>query len=269
MKTAIAIYTIWYRDMLRFWRNKTRMLGSIMFPLVFLAVFGSGLSRSMGMLAPGVDFAKFMFPGIIGMTVVMSGFMSGISMVWDREFGFLKEVLVAPISRVAVAGGKTLAGATIATVQSIIIMALAPLVGVTLTPLVVIELLGLTFLVALMVSSMGILISSRIKSMEAFQVVMQMVTFPMMFLSGVFFPVNNVPDWLAVLVRLNPASYAIDPIRQTVLQTVQLPPGVPGLSSLGLTVFGHTMTVWEDVGVVAVLAAVLIAAAMWSFSIQD
>ncbi|MEE9583318.1 MAG: ABC transporter permease, partial [Dehalococcoidales bacterium] len=117
-----AVYTIWYRDILRFWHDKMRMVSSIVFPLLFLFIFGSGLSRSIGSISPGVDFIQFMFPGIIGMTVLMSSFMSGISVVWDREFGFLKEVLVAPISRASVAIGKTLGSATIALLQGVLIL---------------------------------------------------------------------------------------------------------------------------------------------------
>ena len=134
MNNLRGIYTIWYRDLLRFWRDKMRMVTALAFPLLFLIVFGSGLSASMGMLAPGVDFSKFIFPGIIGMTVLITSFMSGVSVVWDREFGFLKEVLVAPISRVAVAAGKTLGGATIALIQGIIILLFAPLFGLTISP---------------------------------------------------------------------------------------------------------------------------------------
>lgn len=133
MNNLRGIYTIWYRDLLRFWRDKIRMVTSLAFPLLFLIVFGSGLSGTMGMLAPGIDFSKFMFPGIIGMTVLMTSFISGVSVVWDREFGFLKEVLVAPISRVAVAAGKTLGGATIALIQGIMILLFAPIFGLTLS----------------------------------------------------------------------------------------------------------------------------------------
>jgi len=141
MNNLWGIYTIWYRDLLRFWRDKMRMVTSLAFPLLFLVVFGGGLSGAMGMLAPGVDFSKFMFPGIIGMTVLMTSFISGVSVVWDREFGFLKEILVAPISRVSVAAGKTLGGATIALIQGGIILAFAPLFGVTFPPIILLQLL--------------------------------------------------------------------------------------------------------------------------------
>jgi ABC-2 type transport system permease protein len=183
-----GIYTIWYRDLLRFWHDKMRMLGTIILPLLFLFVFGSGLSASMGLLGPGIDFAQFMFPGIIGMTVIMNSFMGGISVVWDREFGFLKEVLVAPINRSSVTIGKMLGSATIALIQGTIILIFAPVIGVSLSGWMILKLLPLMFLLAACLGSFGVLLGTRIKSMEAFQAIMPMLMFPMIFLSGVFFP---------------------------------------------------------------------------------
>ena len=238
------------------------MVGAITFPMLFLVVFGSGLSGTMGMLAPGVNFSKFIFPGIIGMTVLMASFTAGVSVVWDREFGFLREVLVAPISRVAVAVGKTLGGATIALIQGIVILLFAPIFGVTLPLGVVLKLLPVMFLVAFALSAMGILLASRIKSMEAHQVVMQFLMFPMVFLSGVFFPVSNLPFWMGVLVKVNPATYGVDPIRQLVL-------GPQPTTLLDLTVLGHTMSIAEDLMVVAAFGVVMAVLAMWSFNIQE
>jgi ABC-2 type transport system permease protein len=257
-----GIYTIWYRDLLRFRRDKMRLVMSLAFPLLFLVVFGSGLGGSMGLLAPGVNFSKFMFPGIIGMTVLLTSFMSGVSVVWDREFGFLKEVLVAPISRVAVAAGKTLGGATIALIQGTLILVFAPLFGVSFPWAILPQLLPVMFLVACALSAMGILIASRIKSMEAHQAVMQLLMFPMVFLSGVFFPVNNLPAWMNVLVKINPATYGIDTIRRLVL-------GTESASSLGVTVLGHTMSIAEDLMVVAAFGVVMVVLAMWSFGSQE
>lgn len=262
MNNLRGIYTLWYRDLLRFWRDKVRMVGAIVFPLLFLVVFGSGLSGVMGTLAPGVDFAKFIFPGIIGMTVLMTSFMSGISLVWDREFGFLKEVLVAPVSRIAVAAGKTLGGATIALIQGVLILLLAPVFGITLSPAILVRLLPVMFLVAVALSAMGVLVASRMKSIEAHQVVMQFLMFPMIFLSGAFFPVNNLPSWMSVLVRVNPATYGVDPIRQLVL-------GPQSAALLDLTVFGHTMSIADDLIVVAIFGVVMAVLAMWSFNIQE
>jgi ABC-2 type transport system permease protein len=257
-----GIYTIWYRDLLRFWRDKARMGTSLAFPLLFLIVFGAGLSGSMGMLAPGVNFSKFIFPGVIGMTVLLTSFMSGVSVVWDREFGFLKEVLVAPISRVAVAAGKTVGGATIALIQGMLILIFAPLFGVTFPLEILPRLLPVMFLVACALSAMGIFLASRIKSMEAHQAVMQLLMFPMVFLSGVFFPVNNLPVWMNVLVKINPVTYGVDPIRQLVL-------GAETAPELGITVLGHTMSIGEDLMIVAAFGIVMVVLAMWSFGSQE
>jgi len=272
MGSLRAIYIIWYRELLRVWREKMRLVSALAFPLLFLVVFGGGLSSSMGMLAPGVNFRQFLFPGIISMTVLMTGLMSGVSIVWDREFGFLKEVLVAPISRWAVAVGKTLGGATVAIVQGTLIIFLAPLLGVDLSVGLVLELLPLMFLVAFSLAALGILLASRMKSMETFQVMMQMLTFPMIFLSGVFFPMGNLPSWMNVLVKLNPATYAVDAIRQVVLRSLP-EANASGTtiadSNISLTLFGHHMSILDDVIIVAVFGTVLIILAMWSFSIQE
>ena len=257
-----GVYTIWYRDLLRFWHDKMRMTGSIIFPLIFLFVFGSGLSTRMGDLGPGIDFVQFMFPGIIGMTVLMSSFMAGMSVVWDREFGFLKEVLVAPINRASVAMGKALGSATVALIQGVIIFLFAPLIGVSLSGLTILTLLPLMFLLAVSMGSLGVLLATRIKSMQAFQVIMQMLMFPLMFLSGVFFPVEGLPSWMNVLVKINPATYGIDSIRQVMLETSSDYP-------FGINLFGHTMSLWDNVAVLAVFGVAMILLAMWSFSSQE
>lgn len=264
MNHLLGVYTIWYRDILRFWHDKMRLVGSISFPLLFLFVFGSGLSARMGALGPGVDFTLFIFPGIIGMTVLMSSFMAGVSVVWDREFGFLKEVLVAPISRASVAVGKTLGSATVALLQGLLILLLAPLVGLKLSLLTLLALVPLMLLLAASLGSLGILLATRIRSMEAFQATMQMLMFPMVFLSGAFFPLEGLPSWMNVLVKINPATYGIAPIRQTMLGAD------PGLSaSYGISLFGRALTVWNEVAILAIFGAVMIMLAIWSFSNQE
>ena len=262
MNNLRGVYTIWYRDILRFWHDKMRMIGSMTFPLLFLFVFGSGLSARMGSLGPGIDFAQFMFPGIIGMTVLMSSFMAGVSVVWDREFGFLKEVLVAPISRASVAVGKTLGAATVALLQGIIMLLFAPLIGVSLSVWTVLALLPLMFLLSASMGSLGILLATRIRSMEAFQAVMQMLLFPMVFLSGVFFPVQNLPAWMNFLVKINPATYGIAPIRQVML-------GASPDSPFSISLLGHTMSLWDNVAVLALFGLAMILLAMWSFGSQE
>ncbi len=257
-----GVYTIWYRDILRFWQDKVRMVGSLVFPLLFLFVFGSGLGKQMGSFGAGIDFTQFIFPGIVGMMVLMGSLMAGISLVWDREFGFLKEVLVAPISRTSVAIGKTLGSATTALFQGIFILLLAPLIGVSLSAGTVLALLPLMLLLSVAMGSLGILLATRIKSMQAFPVVMQMLVFPMIFLSGVFFPVEGLPAWMNVLVKLNPATYGIAPIRQVML-------GASPDSPFAISLLGHTMSLWDNVAVLAAFGVVMILLAMWSFGSQE
>jgi len=259
-----GVYTIWYRDILRFWHDKMRLIGSITFPLLFLFVFGSGLSARMGVLGPGIDFTQFIFPGIIGMTVLMSSFMAGVSVVWDREFGFLKEVLVAPISRASVAAGKTLGSATIALLQGMLILLFAPLIGVLLSVGTVLTLLPLMFLLAASLGSLGVLLATRIRSMEAFQATMQMLMFPMVFLSGAFFPLQELPAWMNALVKINPATYGIAPIRRVILGA---DPSSSHIYSVSL--FGHALTVWNEVAILAVFGTVIILLAVWSFGNQE
>ena len=262
MNNLRGVYTIWYRDILRFWYDKMRMVSSVAFPLLFLFVFGSGLSSRMGFLVPGVDFTQFIFPGIIGMTVLMSSFMAGISVVWDRELGFLKEVLVAPISRASVAMGKTLGAATVALLQGTIILLFAPLIGVSFSIWTVLALLPLMFLLAASMGSLGILLAARIRSMEAFTAVTQLLMFPMVFLSGAFFPLQDLPGWMNILVKINPATYGIAPIRQVILRA---PPDSP----FGINLLGHTMSLWDNVAVLAAFGVAMTLLAMWSFGSQE
>lgn len=258
MRNLRGIYTIWYRDILRFWHDKIRLMGAITFPLLFLFVFGSGLGARMGSLSAGVDFTQFMFPGIIGMTVLMSSFTAGVSVVWDREFGFLKEVLVAPLSRSGIVLGKAVGAAAVAVGQSLLMLVLAPVLGVKLTPLLVLKLIPLLILLSVSLSGLGLLVASRMRSQQGFQVVVQIIVFPMLFVSGVFFPVNNVPMWLEVLSKINPLTYGVDAVRRIFLP-----------SALGVNVLGHITTVWEDVAIVGLLGVVLMALAIWFFGRQE
>lgn len=257
-----GVYTIWYRDILRFWHDKMRLIGSITFPLLFLFVFGSGLSARMGVLGPGINFTQFIFPGIIGMTVLMSSFMAGVSVVWDREFGFLKEVLVAPISRAAVAIGKTLGSATVALLQGTLILLFAPLIGVSVSLWQVLALLPLMFLLAVSLGSLGVLLATRIRSMEAFQATTQMLMFPMVFLSGAFFPVQGLPAWMNVLVKINPATYGIASIRQLILEAASG-------SFYSISLFGYALSIWNEILILAAFGAVVILLAVWSFGNQE
>jgi ABC-2 type transport system permease protein len=275
--TLRAIYIIWYRDVLRYWRDRARLVASLAQPLLFLIVFGTGLSSALsgagGGLggaagaAAGLTYTQFIFPGIIGMSVLFSAIFASMSIVWDREFGFLKEVLVAPIDRSAVAIGKSLGGATQAMVQGLILLTLAPVIGVKLTLGSVLALIPLVFVLAFALSSMGVAIASRMKSMQGFQVVVNFLMMPMFFLSGALFPLSGLPIWMTVLTRLDPAAYGMDPLRRVVLGGA----GVPSfaLDRMGLTIFDTVLPIMVEAAILLAFGVVMLAIAVRNFRIRD
>jgi ABC-2 type transport system permease protein len=253
-------WVVAYRELLRFVNERSRIVSSLAFPLLFLVIFGAGFGKVIGSLAPGVDFIKFMYPGIVAQSVLTSSLFAGVSVVWDREYGFLREILVAPIGRSGIVLGKAIGATVTALLQVAVMLVLAPILGVSLSPATILGLIPIVVILALGLSGLGILIASFMTSQQGFQLVIQLLIFPLIFLAGVFFPVNNVPDWLAVISKLNPLTYGVDAVRQVFLGTL------PGL---GVTVFGHTMTVLEDVAVVGALGALLLGAAVLAFSRQE
>jgi ABC-2 type transport system permease protein len=256
-----GIYTIWYRDLLRFLRNRSRIVASLGQPLLFLFVFGGGLSPAMSGLGGGqIDFTAFLFPGIIAMAVLFTAIFSAVSIVWDREFGFLKEVLVAPVSRTAVALGKVAGGSTVAMIQGVIILLLAPLIGVHLSVAQIVILLLLMLLTAATMTSLGVLIAARMHSMEGFQMMMNFVLMPMFFLSGAFFPLQGVPLWMEWLAKIDPMTYGVDPIRQIALQD-SVPEFVMNMIRL------HPIA--TDVAVLAAFWLAMMVPAVWLFGRQE
>src|SRR5256886_15492663 len=242
MASLRAIYIIWYRDILRYWRDRWRLVASLAQPLLFLLVFGSGLSSSLGGAfgrGTGISYIQFMYPGIIGMSILFSAIFGAMSIVWDREFGFLKEVLVAPTDRWAVAVGKALVRTTQAMIQGLILLVLAPFVGVKLSVLTVLAIIPLAAVLAFGLASFGVMLASMMKSLQGFQVVMNFLMMPMFFLSGALFPLTGLPGWMTVLTRLDPASYGIDPLRRVVLSNSDLPSAA--IDRLGLTIGGHVL----------------------------
>jgi ABC-2 type transport system ATP-binding protein len=213
---AVAGQTLWQREITRYRRDRMRIVSTIVQPVMFLIVFGSGFRQTLAS-GLGIDYLVFMYPGTVAMTVMGVAFFSTVSTVWDREFGFLKEVLVAPIPRTAIALGKTAGAATIASVQALILLALAPVIGVELhaarIPLLILYMLMLS----LAVSGLGLLVASLMKTTESFGIVIQILIFPMFFLSGAFFPLTEVPKWMEVLSNLNPLTYGVDAFRQVIL----------------------------------------------------
>ncbi len=269
-----AVYAIWKREMVRWWRDRLRIVGSLSIPVIFLFIFGSGLSGAMGSLAQGtggvsVDFRQFMFPGIIGFSVLKAALFNGASLVEDREHGVLKEVIVAPVNRAAVAFGKTLGGATVASLQGSLVLLFAPLVGVDLSVGLVIKLVPVMLLGAFALASMGVALAARMGSAQGFQLVSQFVIFPMVFLSGVFFPLGNLPAWMGWLVAVNPVSYAVDPLRRLVLEGQGISASALADAGLGITLGGNLVTVGQSLLIVGLFGVLMNLLAMRLVSIQD
>ena len=258
-------WMVWQRELIRYERTRVRILSGFIQPILFLFVLGVGMSTLVGTTG-GFNFKKFLFPGIVAMSVAMTAMFSALSIVWDREFGFLREMLVAPVSRTALILGKTGGGATVATAQGTIMLVLAPLIGVHLTPLVVIEIIGCELLMALAMTGFGVFVASRISKMESFQVVMQLLLFPMLFLSGALFPLNGLPPWLALITRLNPLTYAVAALRQVVFAAQQMTPAAQARFPTGLEVLGHVVPIWGELAIVALFAAAFLCLAVRGFA---
>lgn len=204
-------------------------------PVLWLLVMGTGLSNLMatGGAGGGVDLRTFIFPGVCAMSVMFTAMFSAGSIVWDREFGFLREMLVAPVSRSSIVIGKCIGGALVATMQGAVIVALAGLAGVPYDPVLLAQLMGMMFLGAFALTGFGVMMAARITQMQSFFALMQMAMLPMMFLSGALYPLNGLPTWLSILTKLNPLTYAVDPMRRAVFSRLDLSPELQRTFSSG------------------------------------
>ncbi|MER6948654.1 ABC transporter permease [Nonomuraea sp. NPDC000554] len=260
-----AIKIVLHREMLRFVNDRTRMLSMLLQPVLWLFVMGTGLGSLVRGSIPGVDYRTFMYPGMISMTVIMTGMFSAASIVWDREFGFLREMLVAPVSRGAIVVGKCLGGALVATGQGVVILAMAGLVGVPYSPTLIITLLAEMFLAAFTITAFGVMLAARMKNMQTFFGLMQMAIMPMMFLSGAMFPLANLPSWLHVLTVVNPMTYAVDPMREAVFSHLDVPAPVDAVLNPGVRWFDFQVPVALELGLVAALGLALLAVGIAQF----
>lgn len=256
-------WVVAYREVLRFVRDRSRILANLTFPLLFLAIFGAGFSNVVGAMAGGVNLVQFMYPGIIAQTVLISALVAGLSVVVDREDGFLREILVAPLSRTGIVLGKAVGATVVALLQALMLLAIAPFVGVGIDINIVLLLVPVVVILCLALAGLGILIASFMRSPQGFQMLYQVLIFPMIFLAGVYFPVDTAPWWMQVLAKINPVTYGVDAIRQIFLGSD------PAGGGLGVTVLGHTMAFAEEVLLVGVLAVVLLTGAAWAFGRQE
>lgn len=227
-KFIIGTYIIWLRDVKRFWRDTMRRIGAFTQPLIYLFLLGTGLQSAFKVFGAGeTKYVTFMYPGILAMTVLFTSMFSAISIIWDREFGFLKEMTVAPIPRSSIAMGKILGGATTAVLQGIVFLVFMPLAGIPYGMYRVFMALLVMCVLALALTSLGVLIASRMKSMEGFPIVMNFILMPMFFLSGAMFPLQGLPGWMDFLTKVNPMSYGVDAMRSVVLKGVAVSSGNP------------------------------------------
>ncbi len=260
-----GIKVVWQRELIRFWRDKLRIVTSLVQPLIFLFVLGGGLSHLAAGGTEGVDLRTFMYPGVLAMAVLFTAMFSAASVVWDREYGFLREMLVAPIRRGAIVLGKCFGGATVAGFQGLLVMALAPLVHVPYSAVMVLEVLALQLLLAFMITAFGVMCAVRITQMQAFMALMQMLVMPLLFLSGALFPLAGLPRWLEVLNRLDPLTYAVNPIRTAVFERIDLTPAARAALLPGITWFGWNVPIAVQVLVVVVFALAMLSVAIWEF----
>ena len=211
-----AIKIVWLREVIRFSSDRMRLLTTLIQPFAFLFVLGTGLSSLTARSVDGLNFRTFMYPGILAMSVLFTAMFSAASIVWDREFGFLREMLVAPVRRGSIIIGKCLGGATAAALQGVVVILVAGLVGVPYDPLLILAVFGLQLLLAFSLTAFGLMVAVRITQMQSFMALTQLLVMPLFFISGAIFPVSGLPAWLAVLNRIDPLTYAVDPMRHVV-----------------------------------------------------
>ena len=262
-----AVSIVWQRELIRFRRDRLRAVTSLIQPLLFLLVLGTGLSSlASGSMPPGVSFKAFIYPGVLAMSVMFTAIFSAASIVWDREFGFLREMLVAPVSRSAIVVGKILGGATIATFQGIIMLALAGLADVPYNPVLLLTLAAELFLLAFTLTSFGVMMAARITQFQAFMALTQMLVLPLFFLSGALYPLTGLPAWLSFLTRIDPLTYVVGPMRHAVFTHLGLPAGAMQALSPGITWAGWVVPIGLSLGIVAVMGLVMMGVAIVTFS---
>lgn len=261
-----AVRTVWRRDVIRFVNEPMSILSWLLQPLLFLLVLGTGLHTLSAPSTGGVDLTTFMFPGVIGMALVYSAMFSAASLVWDRELGFLRELLIAPVGRSSIVLGKCLGGTTIAVGQGVLLLAIAGLVHVPYNPALIVEVLALEVMIAFAVTAFGVMVAVSIKQARSFTSVMQLLVLPMIFLSGALYPVGHLPAWLAALNRLNPLTYAIDPVRHVVFDHLVVSAAARRTLAPGVTWWGWTVPAPLEMALVVALGISMLAIAVTRFA---
>jgi ABC-2 type transport system permease protein len=261
-----AIRVVWRRELIRFSRDRLRIVTSLVQPFLFLFVLGTGLSSLVSASTHGIDFKTFIYPGVLCMAVMFTAMFSAASIVWDREFGFLREMMVAPVRRSSIVLGKCFGGATVAAFQGVIVLAIAGLVEVPYSLGLMAELFALQLLLAFSITAFGMMAAARITQMQSFMALMQMAIMPMFFISGAMFSVANLPRWLAILNRLDPLTYAVDPMRRAIFSHLDIPAAARHALAPGVTWWGWHVPSLLEAAVIALLGLVMLCIAIAEFS---
>jgi ABC-2 type transport system permease protein len=260
-----AIKIVVQRDLIRTYQDKTRFVSALIQPVLFLFVLGAGLSSLTGATTGPIDLRTFMFPGILATSTLFTAMFSAMSIVWDREFGFLREMLVAPVRRSSIILGKAIGGATIATLQGVIVLLLGLVVDVPYTIGLVATLLAEVFLLSFTLTAFGLAIVARITQVQTVMGLMQMLLLPLSFLSGAMYPLSNLPTWLSIATRLNPLTYAVHPVRTAVFAHLELPDAVRARLNPAITWFGWEVPIGLQLLLVASIGMVLLLVAVRQF----
>jgi len=257
---------VWRRELIRFRADRLRAVTALIQPVLFLFVLGTGLSSLAGRgMPPGVSFKTFIYPGVLAMSVLFTAIFSAASIVWDREFGFLREILVAPVSRASIVIGKCLGGATIATFQGVVFLILAGLADVPYNPVLIVTLIGELLLLSFALTAFGVMMAARIKQFQAFMALTQMLVMPLFFLSGALYPLAGLPGWLSVLTRIDPLTYIVGPMRHAVFSHLSLPAAAGLHLAPGITWGGWPVPLWLSVGIVPVMGLGMMTVAIAEF----
>ncbi|HEX3277521.1 MAG TPA: ABC transporter permease [Thermoleophilaceae bacterium] len=260
-----AMKIVWKRDLIRFANDRIRIVTALVQPLLFLFVLGSGLQTLSSPSTHGINLKTFIYPGILCMAVMFTALFSAASVVWDREFGFMREMLVAPVRRSSIVIGKCMGGATVASLQGVILICLAWAVHVPYSPSLVLGILALQMLLAFTLSALGLMVAVRIKQIQSFMGVTQMLVMPMFFISGALFPLAALPAWLGVLNRIDPLTYAVDPMRRLVFSHIDASPAARQALDSGVTWWGWHVPAGLEAGIVFALGLGMLGIAIWEF----
>ncbi len=260
-----AIKVVWQRELIRFSRDRLRIVTSLIQPFLFLFVLGTGLSHVASAGTHGVNLKTFVFPGVLCIAVMFTAMFSAASLVWDREFGFLREMMVAPVKRSSLVLGKCFGGATVAGFQGLIVLCLAPLVGIPYGAWIP-AVFAIQLALAFAITAFGVMVAARITQMQAFMALMQMVILPMYFLSGALYPVAGLPRWLEILNRIDPLTYAVDPIRRIIFAHLSISDAARHSLDPGVSWWGWHVPAGAEVAVIALLGTVMLSIAIWQFS---